>query len=150
MSSKYRQGYFKPLNPKKYKGNSTNIIYRSSWEAKLLSYLDKHPDVLEWSSEEFCIGYKSPLDDKMHRYFPDAWAKIKSKSGEIKNFVIEVKPLKQTQPPKKPKKETKRYLQEMHTWLINNSKFNAAEEYCKKKGWIFIILTEKELFSNNE
>jgi hypothetical protein len=148
--SKYRQGYFKPLNPKKYRGNPLNIVYRSSWELKLLSYLDKHPDVIEWSSEEFYIGYLSPIDGKMHRYFPDAWVKMKDKKNEVQTFVVEVKPLRQTKPPTKPKKESKRYLQEMHTWLINNSKFEAAENYCKKKGWKFIILTERELFSDQK
>ncbi len=41
------QGYFKPKNPQKYKGDPTNIIYRSGWELKFMLYVDSHPEILE-------------------------------------------------------------------------------------------------------
>jgi hypothetical protein len=69
--AKYYQGRFKPKNPKKYMGDPTNIIYRSGWEFKLMRYLDVHPDVIEWGSEELIVPYRSPIDGRMHRYFPD-------------------------------------------------------------------------------
>ena len=69
--SKFYQGRFKPDNPQKYKGDASNIIYRSGWELKLMRYLDKHPHVTRWNSEEIIIPYRSPIDGKMHRYFPD-------------------------------------------------------------------------------
>ena len=69
--AKFYQGRFKPDNPQKYKGDSSNIIYRSGWELRLMRYLDKHPHVTRWNSEEIIVPYRSPIDGKMHRYFPD-------------------------------------------------------------------------------
>ena len=61
------QGYFKPKNPHKYKGDPTNIIYRSSWELKLMKYLDERKDVVKWGSEEIIIPYRSPIDGRVHK-----------------------------------------------------------------------------------
>jgi len=77
------KGRFKPRNPNKYKGNPDNIIYRSLWELKLMRYLDHHTDVLEWASEEFYIPYVSPIDKRVHRYFPDFWIKKKNPEGQV-------------------------------------------------------------------
>jgi len=140
-----RKGFFKPHNPSKYKGNPANIIYRSSWEAKLMSYLDHHPDVILWSSEEFSIPYRSPIDGRVHRYFPDFYAKFKNKEGSVETVVIEVKPASQTKPPKIQTKPTKKYITEVKAWGINSAKWKAAVEYCKDRNWIFKIMTEKEL-----
>ena len=90
-------GKFVPNNPSKYKGDSSNIIYRSLWEFKLMKYLDSHSQIVNWSSEEFCIPYRSPIDRRMHRYFPDFW--VEKDNGE--QLVIEVKPKQQLVPPKK-------------------------------------------------
>ena len=139
------KGYFKPRNPNKYKGDPTNIIYRSGWEAKFMSYLDSHPDVLEWSSEEIAIPYLSPIDGKYHRYFPDFVVKRKDRSGKIETLMVEIKPKKQTVPPTKKKRITKRYILEVQTWGINSSKWEAAEKYCKARNWKFMKLTEDEL-----
>lgn len=139
------QGIFKPKNPNKYKGNVSNIVYRSRWELKCMSYFDLNSSVLEWSSEEDIIPYVSPLDNRYHRYFVDFRVKIKDREGKIKTYLIEVKPFYQTQEPKADKINKKRYLTEVQTYVVNKSKWNAAEEYCKKKGWEFKIWTEKEL-----
>jgi hypothetical protein len=139
------QGYFKPINPQKYKGNPSNIIYRSGWELKLMSYLDKHPDVIQWSSEEIVIPYRSPIDGKVHRYFPDFYVKKKNIDGVIETSLIEVKPAHQTKPPVKKTKVTKQYINEVTTWGINEAKWKAAAEYCKDRKWTFHIFTEKEL-----
>ena len=145
----YYQGRFKPRNPEKYKGDPTNIIYRSGWELKLMSYLDKHPHVTKWNSEEIVIPYRSPIDGKMHRYFPDFYVEQINKEKRKEKVLIEVKPYAQTQPPKvqntKRNKPTKRYINEVKTWGINSAKWNAAEEFCKDKGYIFRIITENEL-----
>ena len=61
------KGFFKPKNPQKYRGDPTNIIYRSGWELKLMLYLDEHKDVVNWGSEELIIPYRSPIDGKVHR-----------------------------------------------------------------------------------
>lgn len=134
-------GYFRPKNPNKYKGDPTNIIYRSSWELKLMLYLDAHPDIVKWASEEFCIPYRSPVDNKIHRYFPDMWAK--KTNGEV--YLIEVKPLYQVEKPKKEGKSKKKYLNEVLTYGVNQEKWKMAREYCADRGWEFIVLTEKEL-----
>jgi len=142
------KGIFKPKNPAKYKGDPTNIIYRSSYELRLMSYLDEHSDVLEWSSEEHIIPYRSPIDNKIHRYFPDFYIKRKSKSGEIESIIVEVKPKVQTRPPaviQRGTKPTRRYLREVQTWGINSAKWKAAEAYCKARDWKFQIMTETNL-----
>lgn len=144
MSKTYK-GYFKPNNPNKYSGDPTNIIYRSSWELKFMSYLDLHPDVLQWASEELVIPYLSPIDGKYHRYFPDFIIKKRNRDGKIEVVVIEVKPLHQTKEPVPQKKITKKYLYEVKTWGINKSKWTAAKKYCDQRGWKFMIMTEREL-----
>lgn len=141
--SKYYQGIFKPKNPKKYLGDPTNIIYRSLLEFKVMRYLDQTKEVIEWFSEELAIPYVSPKDNRIHRYFPDFYCKIKTKN-EIESYLIEVKPFSQTMPPKKTKNQ-KRYLNEVLTYGINEAKWNAAKKYCMKKNWKFKILTEKDI-----
>lgn len=139
------QGYFKPQNPQKYKGDPSNIIYRSGWELKLMSYLDKHQDVIQWQSEEFFIPYRSPVDGRVHRYFPDFLVKKKNPNGIIETVLIEVKPEAQTKPPVKQSKVTKKYINEVFTWGVNSCKWEAADKYCKDRGWSFQIFTEKDL-----
>lgn len=142
------KGKFSPKHPKKYKGDPTNIIYRSLWELKLMSYLDSHKDIVQWASEEIFIPYKSPIDGKYHRYFPDFW--VKKNNGEI--ILIEVKPAYQTQAPDKSKKNatptgriSRRYLKEVKTYGINQAKWKAASEFCRDRKWKFQIMTEREL-----
>lgn len=145
--SKYYQGNFKPRNPSKYIGDTSNIVYRSRWEFILMSYLDSHPDVVEWGSEELVIPYVSPIDGKVHRYFTDFIVRQVDKDGNEKTIVIEVKPEKQTRPPEisKSKKKTAKYINEVKTWGVNSAKWEAAEKYCKSKGWVFQIMNEKHL-----
>ena len=139
------KGRFVPKAPEKYKGDPTRIIYRSLWELKLMKYLDSHNDVLYWASEEFSIPYRSPIDGRMHRYFPDFWVKKKNSQGIIETIVIEVKPKKQTVPTTPKSQVTKQYLYEVKEWGRNQAKWEAANKYCKQKGWKFLIVTEKEL-----
>jgi hypothetical protein len=138
------KGFFNPKNPKKYNGDSTNIIYRSTWEVRVMKWLDNHPNVIWWNSEELPIPYRSPVDNKMHRYFPDFIAKMKQKDGSVMTYVIEVKPEAQTKMPVQ-KKKTKRFLQEAATYAINQEKWRAADIFCQEHGWKFLILTEKDL-----
>lgn len=139
------KGYFKPKNPAKYKGDPTNIVYRSLWELKLMSYLDSHHDVLTWSSEEFFIPYRSPIDNKIHRYFPDFKIVKRIDENVSETIVIEVKPLSQSIPPKIQAKPTKKYLREVMTYGINEAKWRAAKEFCSDRKWKFMVMTEKEL-----
>jgi TnsA endonuclease N terminal len=138
------QGIFNPKNKEKYKGNVKQIVYRSFWELKFMQYLDRHHDVIEWNSEEKIIPYKSPIDGKYHRYFPDFFVKRKNKDGIVEHLLIEIKPEYQTKPPLR-KGNEKRYINEVMTWGINEAKWKAAKEYCEDKKYKFIILTEKHL-----
>lgn len=142
------KGKYKPINPKKYHGDPTKIIYRSLWERKCMKVFDTNPNVISWASEEIAIPYRSPIDNKKHKYFPDFLIELKSKTGKIETLLIEVKPSKQTIEPEKPKsgKITKTYLTEMKSFVINKAKWEAAEIVCMQKGWKFKILTEKEIF----
>ena len=139
------RGKYKPRCPYKYKGYPTNIIYRSLWELKFMRYCDSNTNILEWGSEEIALPYRSPVDNKVHRYFPDFYIKVRENSGKIKRMIIEVKPLKQTMKPKKPKRQTKGYIYEVYEYAKNHAKWEAATEFCDDRKWEFKVLTEKEL-----
>ncbi len=108
-------------------------------------YCDKNANVLEWASEEIAIPYVSPVDQRSHRYFPDFYMKVKETDGAIKKYVIEVKPLKQCSPPKKPKRQTKGYIREAFEYAKNQAKWKEAREWCADRQWEFKVVTEKEL-----
>ena len=139
------KGKYYPSFPRKYKGDPTNIIYRSLWERKFMVYCDKNQNILEWASEEIAIPYRSPIDNRVDRYFPDFYMKVKETNGKIKNYVIEVKPAKQTKPPAKPKRQTKGYIREAYEYARNQAKWKMAKEYCADRQWEFKVGTEKEL-----
>ena len=137
---RYKQGKYIPRASRKYKGDPRNINYRSSWEYKFMLWCDQTPSVQEWGSEEIIIPYVSPIDGKRHRYYPDFYVKVKGKK-----YIVEVKPLKQTKQPKKQTRVTKRYINEVITYSINDAKWKAAKEFCKDYGMEFMLITEKEL-----
>ena len=138
-------GKYRPSNPRKYKGDPTNVIYRSLWERKFMQWCDLNSNIMEWGSEEFFIPYRSPVDKRVHRYFPDFYVKCRTTNGTTAKYVIEVKPLKQTSPPEKKKRVTKKYLTEVTRYAINEAKWMAAKKYCNQRNMVFKILTEKEL-----
>ena len=140
----YRGKYY-PSFPRKYKGDPTNIIYRSPWERKFMLYCDRNAKILEWGSEEIALPYISPHDSRVHRYFPDFYIKVQENTGKVKRYLIEVKPLKQTTKPKKPKRQTKGYIREAFEYARNQAKWKAAREYCADRMWEFKVITEKEL-----
>ena len=166
------KGKYMPSNKKKYVGNLYNITYRSLWERKFMVYCDRNESILAWASEEIYIHYISPIDNKIHRYFPDFFIKVRQKDKSIKNMLIEIKPKSQTEPkkaeakpkpkakpkakpkikpksqclpPKIPKRKTKNYLYEMKTWSVNQAKWKAATEWCEDRKYEFKLITENEL-----
>ena len=139
------KGKFKPKNKTKYKGDPTNIVYRSLLELNFMNHLDSWNAVLEWSSEEIAIPYVSPVDNKLHRYFPDFWIKVKTKDNKIEENIIEVKPLKECHPPKRPEKINTAYRKQFITFAINTAKWKAAEIYCAVNNMKFIKVTDKEI-----
>jgi len=139
------KGKFRPKNHKKYMGDFREVIYRSSWELKFMQYCDTNKSIVKWSSEEIVIPYKSPVDNRVHRYFPDFYVKYRDVKGNYQEKVIEIKPAKQVKEPKVQKRRTKRYVSEVFTYATNKAKWEAAEDFCKDRRWKFQILTEKEL-----
>jgi len=141
-------GLFKPRNPQKYIGDSTNIVYRSSWEVKVMSWLDLNDDIISWASEELIVPYKSPIDGQWHRYFPDFLVKMRTRDGKFKTMMLEVKPKKETAPPPPPKRITENYIKAVKTWGVNEAKWKAAIEFCKDRTWEFRVITEDHLGLN--
>ena len=139
------KGKFRPSNPKKYKGDPTNIIYRSLWELKFMNYCDKNENIIIWSSEELWIPYKSPVDNRYHKYFPDFYIKYKNTSGKIVESLIEIKPAKQVKGPTPQKSKSKKYISEVVEYAKNMAKWEAAKEYCDDRKWTFRVLTEHDL-----
>ena len=138
------KGKYKPSYPKKYKGDPTNVIYRSLWERKFMVYCDKNENVLEWSSEEIALPYKSPLDNRIHRYFPDFYIKVKE-GNKIQKYLVEIKPKRQVSEPKIPKRKTKGYIYEVKEYVKNQAKWKSAQEFCEDRQWKFKIMTEDDL-----
>tara|TARA_B100001113_G_scaffold299836_1_gene258361 strand:+ start:3327 stop:3758 length:432 start_codon:yes stop_codon:yes gene_type:complete len=138
------KGKFRPSNKHKYKGDHTKIIYRSLWEKKFMGWCDRNANVLEWGSEEIIIPYRSPVDNRIHRYYPDFYVKARTKSGGLAKSIIEIKPYAQTLPPK-PQKKSRRFITEVKTYGVNTAKWKAARAYCKDRRMAFLILTEHHL-----
>lgn len=132
---------FKPKNIKKYIGDYNKIICRSLWERRVCKFLDENNSIINWSSEELIIPYISPIDKKVHNYYPDFLVKFND-GQNVKTWLIEIKPAKQTILKENASKKEK------ITWLINNAKWSSAQNYCKKHNMEFKILTEKEIFAN--
>ncbi|CAM0000210.1 head closure [Vibrio phage D479] len=138
-------GKYKPRNLSKYKGNLSNIEYRSSWELSMFRWLDNNPAVVRWGSETIVIPYFSTADGKKRRYFMDIYMKLE----DGREFIFEIKPLKETKPPEKPQRMTekakKRLLHEAYTFKVNSDKWEAASKFARQKGWTFKVLTEVSL-----
>jgi hypothetical protein len=138
------KGIYKPENPKKYIGNPNMIVYRSLWERKLFRYCDTNTKVLKWASEEIVIPYYNPAKKRMAKYYPDVYMEIITKDDKREKILIEVKPFKETQPPKY-KRRTKNVLIAEAMFSQNQAKWAAAREFCLDQGWTFRIMSEKEL-----
>jgi hypothetical protein len=108
-------------------------------------HLDDNPNVIEWSNEEIVIPYLSPVDNKVHRYFPDFFVRTRNRNGVIQAMILEVKPKSQSIPPKQRSRVTKQYIREVMTYGINEAKWKAATEYCKDRSWTFKVITEEDL-----
>jgi len=145
MYTKTYKGRFRVANAAKYKGDITNIVYRSLWELKFMKWCDSSVSVVEWGSETVIIPYISPIDNKVHRYFVDFYIKVRTKANIIEKYLIEIKPEKFTKPPEIPKKRTKRFIDEVFQYGVNDAKWKAAFEFCKDRNMKFVILTEKDL-----
>jgi hypothetical protein len=137
-----KHGQYIPRNPTKYVGKYP-LIMRSSWERVLAQWLDMNPKIVAWSSESIVIKYFNPVKNRVARYYPDFFVQLENG----KQIIIEVKPYKETHPPyKKGKKSKKTLLYESNTWSVNQAKWKAAVKWCSKMSMEFKIMTEKEIF----
>ena len=141
--SRYRQGIYIPKNPDKYVGQG-EIRYRSSWELRMLKWLDNHPSVIFFNSEGLIVPYLSPVDNKQHKYYVDFLAKMKLKDGSEKTYAIEIKPKKEMLPPRK-NRNKERMITEVTTYITNQAKWAHAKEFCDKLGISFLVLNENDL-----
>ena len=140
---KYKQVIFNPINADKYTG-TVPIVYRSGLELKLMCWLDKNTKITKWGSESIVIPYISPKDNRTHRYYVDFNFTMTRDNGEVKKYLVEVKPDSQTRPPKQ-KRNTKSYIYESVQYAVNSAKWDSAKQWCNKSGYEFIIITEKHL-----
>lgn len=141
----FKQGLYRPQNLKKCMNTSKSCVYRSSYELKFMRFCDNNPNVIKWGAEPIAIPYLNPLDNKVHRYFPDNIIFIKE-GEEIVKYLIEIKPSRETAPPNnKNRKNKQKLLFEQKTFVKNMAKWDAAKQWSKKNGYKFMILTEKEL-----
>lgn len=138
------KGHYLPKNKEKYIGDISKIVYRSLWERATFKYLDLNPNILKWGSEEISIKYRS-IDAKTHLYFPDLYLEEKLLNGGLVKKIIEIKPKRQTMPPKESKRKTRRYFAEQYVWGINNAKWFAAKNFCEHNNIVFEIWTEDKL-----
>lgn len=139
------KGKYRVLNPQKYRGDFKEVIYRSSWELKFMKWCDTNRSVIEWGSETMIIPYKSPVDNKIHRYFVDFYIKVRNQDGIITKYLIEIKPERFTRPPEVPKRQTKKFIEEVFQYGVNQAKWKSANQYCQDRGMKFMVLTEKDL-----
>lgn len=145
MARNYTQGFFKPIFPQKYKGDVNQIVFRSSWERKVMHWCDRNPSVVQWTSEELKIPYFSRADNKMRRYYIDFVVQLRNSDNILETVMIEIKPYKETIEPVKGRKKDKTYLQEVYTWMVNSDKWKAATEFGEQNNMKFLILTEYDI-----
>ena len=137
------KGKYRPQNPDKYIGDTKDIVYRSLWERGAFKWLDTNSSIRYWNSESVVVPYLCSSDNRIHKYYLDLWFQ----TTEGQTFIVEIKPQKECHPPKKPKRQTKRYIQESLTYVKNQCKWKSASEYAKDRGWHFEIWTEDTLKS---
>ena len=140
--NRWRQGIFIPKNPNKFIGSKA--IYRSGLELKFFRFCDDNKNVKRWGSENVIVPYMSPLDNRGHKYYVDNYIEI-LEGNKLVKYLVEIKHSRETKPPKTKYRNRKHLLYEQKTFVTNQAKWQAAREYSKKRGYKFIILTEKEL-----
>jgi hypothetical protein len=148
--SRYPEPFlFSPINKSKYVGDVTKIVIRSQLEMRFAMWCDRTPAIKQWASEELVVPYKSPIDNKIHRYFVDFWMVTQNERGEHEKWWVEIKPKVETMPPAMPKKMTekgRRNLQEATmTYYVNQAKWQSATSYAQKHAARFIVITDEDL-----
>jgi hypothetical protein len=143
VANKFLKDKFYPLNPAKYVG-SYPIVYRSSWEKKIMETFDRHPDVVSWASESIQIPYYNPVKRTQTVYIPDFIVTYSDGKGKLRAEMIEVKPLDEV--PGMPTSTGKSGRAKMLAQVVNQAKWAAARSFCTKRGIYFRVMTENQIF----
>lgn len=165
-NSKYHGGNYIPKNKNKVikLNDEGGVYYRSSWEKKIMTWLDLKEEIIKWGSECFAIPYqithfnRGDVKLKSHTYYPDFYYEMAMSDGSVKRIVVEVKPMKEY-----------KMVQDLHEGRINtpnnnanlrkmrnfeydikmaqknSEKWKTMIKWCKEKGYEFIIITEEHL-----
>lgn len=164
-NTKYHQGNYIP----KYKdkvlklNTQSGVYYRSSWEKKIMTWLDLNKNIKKWGAECMRIPYQvtsmvdGDLKLKSHTYFPDFYYELVIGNGELKKVVVEVKPNKEYEDAllfergqfkieeNLNLKKLKNLEYRFKTAQKNSEKWKTMIKWCNKKGYEFIIITELHL-----
>jgi len=150
--SKYQGEYFLTEQEKIKYNSSKPPYFRSLLEKRFMYYCCNNSNIISWSNENVVIPYFFEVDKKQHRYIVDFKIKIKNKDNKIEECLIEIKCSKECSLPIKPKTNNKkaqnRYAEEVVTFIKNQNKWQAANEYCKKNNMKFLVVTEKDLYND--
>ena len=160
----YNQGNYVPINKDKViKLNSySGVYFRSSWEKKIMYWLDNNDKIIKWGAECMKIPYQMTHFDngdskiKEHCYYPDFYYEMRLDNGVLKQVVVEVKPMKEynmvialnegkLQVPEKGTKKLKNFEYDLKMAYKNKNKWETMINWCNKKGYEFIIITEEHL-----
>jgi hypothetical protein len=162
-NSNYNQGNYIPKNKDKVIKLNTQggVYFRSSWEKKIMYWLDMKSEITKWGAECLQIPYQMTHFDngdtkvKSHIYHVDFYYEMRI-NGELKQIVAEVKPMKEykmvqalnegrLEVPDKGTKKLKNFEYDLKMAYKNKQKWETVIEWCNKKGYTFIIITEDHL-----
>lgn len=168
----YRVDDFRPFlnHPEKYHNpNNKPLVARSGLEMRWFKYLDGAENVVTWSSECVHVPYEKPIfytenDSTVayteeHKYIVDVW--MIWKNGDVEYEMLgEIKPETMCYPPKEPKINNKKALNNYHssmqTFLINRSKWVSTFQFCKRlleskqRQIHFVIMTETKIENSSK
>ncbi len=163
-NSSYKQGNFIPKNKDKVVklNNQGGVFFRSSWERKIMVWLDSNNSITRWGAECLRIPYQMTHFEngdtkvKEHCYYPDFYYEMRMPDGSLKQVVVEVKPYKEYKMvqdlnegklviPERGSKKLKNFEYDLKTSYKNQQKWKTMIAWCNKKGYDFIIITEQHL-----
>ena len=162
-NKKYHSGNYIPKNKDKVLKLNTQggVYYRSSWEKKIMTWLDYKKEIVMWGAECLSIPYQMTHFDggdvkiKNHTYYSDFYYEMKTPNG-LRQVVVEVKPMKEykmvldltagkMEVPGKGLKKLKNFEYDLKMAYKNKNKWETMIRWCDKKGYDFIIITEMHL-----
>ncbi len=161
---KYNQGNYIPINKDKVLklNDEGGVYFRSSWEKRIMVWLDTKNEIVKWGAECIKIPYQltevvdGDFKIKTRSYYPDFYYEIKT-GDSIKQVVVEVKPQKDYEDAvlfekggfniqeNLTLKKIKGLEYRFKTAQKNYKKWETMIKWCEKKGFEFIIITELSL-----